>query len=447
MIPSFLSLMCLQPTQLRQYAVKKLDRQFSTLDSLLSTREVRAIRKFINMPYLIRFYDIIRDDSTDSAFLVMERMDLDLLTYILQVKKNEQIDINIQPQPQPQRHQNHHNLQISPDQPHQHYGTTTGPFIGNNNTDHRLPRRGIDSVNFKSILWQTLQGVKAIHDSNWVHRDIKPENLLLQYKPRRRPNNDDGPLFNVKVADFSLARSVPDTSANGEDRRMTGYIASRWYRAPELLLQNSYGQPVDCWAVGVVACEMITLDAIFQGRDDQGQLNIITDVLLGYSSSPPGNGDGRTLSCILNTDADTQRFIESLVQFDQSKRFSAEQALNDDFFNVPIERSSHFDLSLAAFELTPPPQSSKNHPLHSLQQKSNQNSQRIAHPPAGVTPDPSQHQRHRNPRQHKHRKRSHHYDPNISPNQETTMQISAPRRRREDNDPAQILFEAAFLED
>ncbi|VUZ46731.1 unnamed protein product [Hymenolepis diminuta] len=93
-----------------------------------------------------------------------------------------------------------------------------------------------------------------------IHRDIKPENILI---------NAQG---DVKLCDFGFARFLADA----EDT-YTDYVATRWYRSPELLVGDThYGPPVDVWAVGCVFAEMLTRLPLWPGRSDLDQLYLIT---------------------------------------------------------------------------------------------------------------------------------------------------------------------------
>lgn len=79
----------------------------------------------------------------------------------------------------------------------------------------------------------------------------------------------------VKLCDFGFARLV---TANGEP--CTEYVATRWYRAPELLvIDQQYGTPVDIWAIGCLFAEMKTGDPIFPGESDIDQLYLIIKML------------------------------------------------------------------------------------------------------------------------------------------------------------------------
>ena len=61
---------------------------------------------------------------------------------------------------------------------------------------------------------------------------------------------------------------------------MTEYVVTRWYRAPELLVESqNYTTAIDVWAVGCIFAEMIGRKALFPGRDYLHQLRLIIDVV------------------------------------------------------------------------------------------------------------------------------------------------------------------------
>lgn len=112
------------------------------------------------------------------------------------------------------------------------------------------------------ILYQLLRGLKYVHSANVLHRDLKPSNLLLN-------SNCD-----LKIGDFGLARTTSETDF------MTEYVVTRWYRAPELLLNCSeYTAAIDVWSVGCILGEIMTREPLFPGKDYVHQLRLITEVL------------------------------------------------------------------------------------------------------------------------------------------------------------------------
>ena len=73
---------------------------------------------------------------------------------------------------------------------------------------------------------------------------------------------------------------LPFILAAGPGDEYTDYVATRWYRAPELLVGDTqYGPPVDIWAIGCVFAELITGIALWQGRSDVDQLYLIKKTL------------------------------------------------------------------------------------------------------------------------------------------------------------------------
>ncbi|NXM19803.1 CDKL2 protein, partial [Ploceus nigricollis] len=122
---------------------------------------------------------------------------------------------------------------------------------------------GLDFDRVRKYLFQIMRGIAFCHSHNIIHRDIKPENILVSQSGV------------VKLCDFGFARPL---ATSGEV--YTDYVATRWYRAPELLVGDSkYGRPVDVWAVGSLITEMLTGEPLFPGDSDIDQLFHITKCL------------------------------------------------------------------------------------------------------------------------------------------------------------------------
>lgn len=151
---------------------------------------------------------------------------------------------------------------------------------------HRVIRtQDLSDDHCQYFIYQTLRALKAMHSANVLHRDLKPSNLLLN------ANCD------LKVCDFGLARSAASTDDNSGF--MTEYVATRWYRAPEIMLTfKEYTKAIDVWSVGCILAEMLSGKPLFPGKDcmenrcsrisntnanllwpDHHQLTLILDVL------------------------------------------------------------------------------------------------------------------------------------------------------------------------
>jgi cyclin-dependent kinase-like len=72
----------------------------------------------------------------------------------------------------------------------------------------------------------------------------------------------------LRICDFGFARVLSNKNAGG----LTDYVATRWYRAPELLLSNNYGKQVDIWAIGCILGELTDGEPLFPGESEMDQL-------------------------------------------------------------------------------------------------------------------------------------------------------------------------------
>ncbi|XP_056603661.1 mitogen-activated protein kinase 12b isoform X2 [Triplophysa dalaica] len=121
----------------------------------------------------------------------------------------------------------------------------------------KMERLSEDRIQF--LVYQILRGLKYIHSAGIIHRDLKPGNLAV---------NQDCEL---KILDFGLARQA--------DSEMTGYVVTRWYRAPEVILNwMHYSQTVDIWSVGCIMAEMLLGRPLFKGNDHLDQLREIMKI-------------------------------------------------------------------------------------------------------------------------------------------------------------------------
>ncbi|KAL0598464.1 Mitogen-activated protein kinase 15 [Plecturocebus cupreus] len=144
----------------------------------------------------------------------------------------------------------------------------------------------LQDVHVRSIFCQLLQATRFLHAGHVVHRDQKPSNVLLDAN------------CTVKLCDFGLARSLSDLPEGPEGQALTEYVATRWYRAPEVLLSSHrslhadtpfcprYTLGVDMWSLGCILAEMLRGKPLFPGTSTLHQLELILETI-----PPPSEED------------------------------------------------------------------------------------------------------------------------------------------------------------
>lgn len=120
------------------------------------------------------------------------------------------------------------------------------------------------------FVYQLLRGLKALHSVGIIHRDLKPGNILLNRH------------CDLKICDFGMSRSTTLQAVASDPNMsfMTEYVATRWYRAPEIMLTfQQYATPADMWSVGCILFEMLTGYPLFPGKDYKDQITKIFSIL------------------------------------------------------------------------------------------------------------------------------------------------------------------------
>lgn len=210
----------------------------------------------------------------------------------------------------------------------------------------RTPGLSLESAVF-TVAKQCLAALEFVHKCGLIHCDIKPENILIAaINPLR-----------VKLIDFGSSCFVTD--------RMSSYIQSRFYRAPEVVLGLPFSTRIDLWSLGCVLTELLTGQVLFECADAHELLAMIISALgpiprhmasnARYASKfflgdvlhrPPEDVDYETASVVSllypkqsslsvrlprSTSAEMRRLLERLLKVDPALRPSAEDLLRSEF--------------------------------------------------------------------------------------------------------------------
>ncbi len=198
---------------------------------------------------------------------------------------------------------------------------------------YNVIRAGIlRDIHKRYIIYQILKAIKFIHSADIIHRDLKPSNIFI--------NSDS----HIKIGDFGLARTL--TSGNRFQAIITDYVATRWYRAPEMIMNSSkYTKPIDMWSVGCILAELITGRPLFPGKSTKDMLKCVLevtgipdmkdfedirakyDIHFGEEVFPDKISKKSLKSILAGAPPDAIDMVSRLLLFHPDKRLTVEQAL------------------------------------------------------------------------------------------------------------------------
>ncbi|KAL5275335.1 MAPK15 family protein [Megaselia abdita] len=224
---------------------------------------------------------------------------------------------------------------------------------------HNVIKKGtiLKDVHKRYVMYQLFNAISYIHSGNVIHRDLKPSNILLNSKCK------------CKIADFGLARSVSskptgdsNTSLDPCEPILTDYVATRWYRAPEILVASKrYTKGIDMWSLGCILGEMIRGKPIFPGSSTVNQIERIVTALPKIKEREINSLGAGFGSALLNQQAlgahatmedllygspdDAKHLVKSLLVLDPVKRLTATDALNHVYIEKFRNSQQEFQLN------------------------------------------------------------------------------------------------------
>ncbi|KAK6102409.1 Extracellular signal-regulated kinase 2 domain protein [Brugia pahangi] len=285
-------------------ALKKIFDAFrNQTDAQRTFREIMFLQEFGRHPNIIKLYNVLKADNNRDIYLVFEFMEADLHNVIKKLTILKDI--------------------------HKQY-----------------------------IMCQLFRAVRFLHSGNVLHRDLKPSNVLLDADCR------------VKLADFGLARSLSQIEDYPEGQNMpelTEYVATRWYRSPEILLAaKCYTKGVDMWSLGCILAEMLLGHALFPGTSTINQIERIMNTISRPSKLDIESIGSQYASSVLekmprrpqkplelyltNSDHQAIDLVQRLLIFAPHKRLNVDQCLVHPYvlqFHSPIDEPAlNYDILL-----------------------------------------------------------------------------------------------------
>ena len=171
--------------------------------------------------------------------------------------------------------------------------------------------RKLNELEVSKYIKEILYAISYCHRHNISHRDMKLENILI-----------DKDKKTIKIIDFGFAVTV------GPNDKLKTYCGTPSYMSPEIVNKKEYaGPPSDIWSIGIVMYTLICGLHPFIADTEKELYKKISRGVFEYPSY---------------ISKQAKNLIDKMLQVNPNKRITADEALNDEFFNM-IKATKHLD--------------------------------------------------------------------------------------------------------
>ena len=183
------------------------------------------------------------------------------------------------------------------------------------------------------IMRQIISAFRYIHEKHIIHRDVKLDNILLNYENEEDRKNMDLMKAQVKIIDFGFACKVSPQglqySVLGSPINMDPLILKKINSSSRKARQLGYNQKADIWSIGTICYEMLIGKSAFDAEDMDELVSKIED---------------GTYSIPTNLSSEVISFLNGMLQYDSTRRLSADQLSRHAFLTKNVQDFKPIDL-------------------------------------------------------------------------------------------------------